>query len=199
MASPAADPPAGLTARQDLRRRLIAAREALAPPRHAELSAALARHLLPLLDVLAPRCVGFYWPYRAEFDARGIIGAWLAAHAGRCAALPLALAPATPLEYRAYAPGCPLAPDRHGIPYPTEGAPVQPDLLLVPCNGFDAHGYRIGYGAGYFDRTLAALSPRPVTLGIAFELARLAQLASAPHDIPLDWLVTEAGARPALR
>ncbi|MBX3670470.1 MAG: 5-formyltetrahydrofolate cyclo-ligase [Rhodocyclaceae bacterium] len=185
--------------RKALRRRLIAAREALAPALHAELSQRLARHLANLLDTLAPRCVGFYWPYRAEFDARGVIDAWLAADAGRRAALPVALAPACALEYRAYVPGCALAQDRHGIPYPAEAAESSPDVLLVPCNGFDARGYRIGYGAGYFDRTLAAAAPRPLSLGVAFELARLPSTEPAPHDIALDWLVTEAGAAPALR
>lgn len=89
--------------------------------------------------------------------------------------------------------------DAYGIPYPAP-APDQdpsltliPDVLLIPVNAFDRQGYRIGYGSGYFDRTLATLRPTPLTIGIGFELARVACIAPESHDIPLDIIVTEAG------
>ncbi len=69
--------------------------------------------------------------------------------------------------------------------------------MLIPLVGFDAQGYRLGYGGGYFDRTLAALSPRPRTIGVGFELGRLATIDPQPHDIPFDIIVTEAGIFPA--
>lgn len=85
-----------------------------------------------------------------------------------------------------------MVADRYGIPAPQGTPQLQPDLLLVPVNGFDARGYRIGYGGGYFDRTLAG-ADRPVTVGIGFELARLDDVQPEAHDLPLDWIVTEAG------
>ena len=64
----------------------------------------------------------------------------------------------------------------------------------MPLNGFDADGYRLGYGGGFFDRTLAALTPRPLAIGVGFECNRLPSIRPQPHDQRLDWLVTEAGA-----
>jgi 5,10-methenyltetrahydrofolate synthetase len=66
-------------------------------------------------------------------------------------------------------------------------------MILLPLNGFDPAGYRLGYGGGYFDRTLAALSPRPLTIGIGFELNRIASIRPQAHDLALDWIVTENG------
>lgn len=88
----------------------------------------------------------------------------------------------------------PLVPDRYGIPTPVTGDFMQPDLILLPLNGFDAAGYRLGYGGGYFDRTLAALSPRPLAVGVGFEVNRLPSIRPESHDQRLDWVVTEAGA-----
>lgn len=79
------------------------------------------------------------------------------------------------------------------IPAPVDTPFLQPELLIVPCNGFDAHGYRIGYGGGFFDRTMAALDPAPTTIGVAFEAARIEDVQPQAHDRRLDWIVTEAG------
>ena len=86
-----------------------------------------------------------------------------------------------------------LEPDRYGIPTPVAGDFVLPDLILLPLNGFDAAGYRLGYGGGYFDRTLAALSPRPLAVGVGFEINRLDSIRPENHDQRLDWIVSEAG------
>ena len=81
----------------------------------------------------------------------------------------------------------------YGIPFPDGTEPVAPGAAIVPMNGFDEGGYRLGYGGGYFDRTLAALARRPVAIGTAFEFARLPTIEPQPHDIPMDFVVTEAG------
>jgi 5,10-methenyltetrahydrofolate synthetase len=84
----------------------------------------------------------------------------------------------------------------HGIwniPVPAEGAVVTPTLLLVPLVGFDPAGYRLGYGGGYYDRTLAQCVPRALTIGIGYAMSRLATIHPQPHDIPMDRILTEDG------
>ena len=82
---------------------------------------------------------------------------------------------------------------RYGIPIPADGATLIPDVVLLPLVAFDARGFRLGYGGGYFDRTLAGLVPRPFAIGVAFEVARVNSIRPQAHDIPLDAVVTEAG------
>lgn len=161
--------------------------------------AAIAGHLEALLAQLAPASIGFTWPYRGEFDALPLMRRWLAADPSRWAALPVVGEKGQPMSFRRWAPDSAMATDRYGIPYPAEGGPVVPELLLIPCNGFDARGYRLGYGAGHYDRTLAALAPTPLAVGVAIEDGRLDDLQPQPHDLPMDWIVTEAGAFPSRR
>jgi 5,10-methenyltetrahydrofolate synthetase len=79
------------------------------------------------------------------------------------------------------------------IPVPAHGRPVQPDALLIPCVGFDAQRYRLGYGGGYYDRTLAQTVPWPLCVGIAFESGRLETIDRQPHDMQLDVVITDTG------
>lgn len=180
--------------RAALRREKIAAREALDPQQHRRLSQAVEAHLAQLLLHCQPRILGFCWPIRAEFDCRPLVEAWLAKGALSC--LPRVAAAGAALEFRAWRPGAEMLLDRHGIPFPASGEILLPDLLLLPVNAFDASGYRLGYGAGYFDRTLAQLAAQgaqPLAIGVGFELARVASIFPDTHDIPLDAAVTEAG------
>jgi 5-formyltetrahydrofolate cyclo-ligase len=78
---------------------------------------------------------------------------------------------------------------------PAERQVVSPTALLVPLVGFDEQGYRLGYGGGYYDRTLAASKPRPLAIGLGYEFGRLATIHPQPHDAPMDAIVTEAGVR----
>lgn len=179
--------------RSGLRQRLIAARLAASPEQHSRWSAGIDRHLEWLLPSLASRTVGFCWPYKAEYDARGAVLRELAR--GASAALPVVVAPGSPLAFREWRPGCPMEDGAHGIPVPAaSAAPAQPDVVLLPMNGFDHGGFRLGYGGGYFDRTFAAMRRRPVAIGLCFELGRMPTIRPQPHDIPLDYVVTEAGA-----
>ena len=86
-----------------------------------------------------------------------------------------------------------MAVDRYGIHFPASGTALTPDTLLIPVNAFDGKGFRIGYGLGYFDRTLAGMVPRPLSIGVGFALARVVSIHPQAHDIPLDAVVTEAG------
>lgn len=179
--------------RATLRARLIAARQALQPSLRLTATEAIARRLGELLPRLAPQVLAFYWPFRGEVDCRGAVIEWLAADGRRQAALPVIAAPAMPLVFRRWSPHCALEAGRYGIPVPARDDRVVPDVILMPVVGFDARGYRLGYGGGYYDRTLAALSPRPRTVGVGFEYSRLQDFAAEAQDIPMDWLLTDGG------
>ena len=98
-----------------------------------------------------------------------------------------------PLVFRLWKRGDAMEAGVMGIPQPARDSRVEPEVLLVPLVGFDSGCYRLGYGGGYYDRTLAAARKKPVTIGIGFELARLATIYPQPYDVPLDFLVTEDG------
>lgn len=176
--------------RRSLRREMVARRAALDEKRHAELSAAIVAHLRAVLPL--PRCAAFCWPIKHEPDVRAALEHW--AGLGAVAALPVVTDENAPLAFRAWGPETPLLPDRYGIPTPMSGDLVQPDLILLPLNAFDVAGYRLGYGGGYFDRTLAAMQPRPLAVGVGFEINRVDSIRPESHDQRLDWIVTEAGA-----
>lgn len=177
--------------RRVLRNAALNAREALTATAHKALTHRLQQHLARLLEQLAPQTLGFCWPFRSEPDLRHFVAAWLAAASGRHAALPVVLDRDAPMVFRHWHPGMELVPDRHGIPHPPAGEEVVPDVVLVPLNAFDATGFRLGYGGGYFDRTLAVLPACAV--GVGFEVGRVASVLPQPHDRPMAWLVTEAG------
>jgi len=140
---------------------------------------------------LASETIGFYMPFKGEVDLRGFLRGLLAS--GAKAALPAVIEKARPVEFRAWYPGVKMERGIWDIPVPAPGNPVLPTLLFVPLVGFDAAGYRLGHGGGYYDRTLAALSPRPRAIGVGYEATRLATIHPQPHDIPMDAIATEAG------
>lgn len=185
--------------RKAMRQRLIAEREALPAAQRQQWTAALLGPLGDLLAQLNPLTLGFCWPFRGEPDLREFLAHWRTQAPGRVLALPIVPETPGPLAFHAWQPGDAMVTDRFGIPAPQGTPEAVPEVVLVPVNGFDACGYRLGYGGGFFDRTLAALRPAPRTVGVGFELARLADVQPASHDRPLDWIVTEAGVvvRPA--
>jgi 5,10-methenyltetrahydrofolate synthetase len=175
-----------------MRARALSARAAAPAVKYTAWEAAIETHLDRLIAQLAPRTLAFCWPYRAEPDLRAWVAAWLNGDTNRVAALPVVVEQNAPLAFCCWRPGVELARDRYGILYPASGEMIVPELVLVPLNAFDARGYRLGYGSGYFDRTLAVI--RPITIGVGFELGREVDILPQAHDQPLDWLVTEAGA-----
>lgn len=176
--------------RRALRQAMVARRTALSTAEHAALSARIVDRALAALAL--PKVAAFCWPIKHEPDIRALLTVW--AEAGVRSALPVVVGEGQPLAFREWTPTTPLAPDRYGIPTPTGGAWLTPDLILLPLNGFDAAGYRLGYGGGYFDRTLAALAPRPLAVGVGFEINRVDSIRPEAHDQRLDWIVTENGA-----
>lgn len=176
--------------RRNLRREMIARRMALSSEAHAALSAGVCARLDEAFPALAELTVGFCWPVQNEPDLRPFI-AELIARGGRVV-LPVVVRPGTPLAFREWWPEQPLTPDRYDIPTPTDGEFLRPQALLLPVNAFDAAHYRIGYGGGFFDRTLASLSPRPLAIGVGFEFQRVESIRPAAHDLPLNAMVTES-------
>ena len=143
--------------RRQKRAELIARRVALDSTRRRELNVAISAHIEAGFALLAGMTVGFCWPFKGEFDARFAIRNFRSR--GAAAALPVVVAKAVPLQFRAWWPGAPMTSGVYDIPVPDGTALVVPDAAIVPMNGFDAQGYRLGYGGGYFDRTLAATLP----------------------------------------
>ncbi|MBK7354838.1 MAG: 5-formyltetrahydrofolate cyclo-ligase [Propionivibrio sp.] len=180
--------------RAALRKRSIERRLALSEEVCAQLSKRVCAYLNDRFPQLAGLRVGFCWPVKNEPDLRPLVESWIAAgQDGFTALLPVVLEDGVSLAFRAWAPGCRLIADRYGIPTPDDGEFQIPEALLLPVNAFDAEGYRIGYGGGFFDRTLASLKPKPLSIGVGFELSRVASIHPRPHDVRLDAMVSEAG------
>jgi 5,10-methenyltetrahydrofolate synthetase len=150
------------------------------------------RHLQQGFPGLANGVVAFCWPIQNEYDARHLIRRLRGE--GATAALPVVLAAKAPLVFREWHPGAEMAVGKLDIPYPKSGVELVPNTVLLPMNGFDRQGYRLGYGGGFFDRTLQALKEhRPAVIGVAFELAATETIHPQPWDIPMDYVVTERG------
>lgn len=194
----APEPPAGSDAeraalRATLRTRLLAEREAFAGSAGANAArVALSDHLRAALVPLEPACLGLYWPLGSEFNA----AAALAADASldkTTRALPYARRVPRSLEFRRWDGQAPTLVDECGIAS-SDGAPVVPDVVVVPCVGFTRAGHRLGFGGGYYDRWLAE-NPHVVAVGVAWAFAEVevATFAARAHDIALALIVTERG------
>ena len=170
------------------RERLLALRLALSPEYRAAQAAAIAAELDRLIPTDGTELVSVYWPIRGEPDLRP----WMQAcsERGTRIALPVALAHGEPLTFREWHPGARLAHGLWRIPYPAEGREVTPTTVLAPVVGFDRQAYRLGYGGGFFDRTLAVLRPKPRALGLGYPCTAIETIFPQPHDIPMDRIVT---------
>jgi 5-formyltetrahydrofolate cyclo-ligase len=173
------------------RERLIAERERLDPATLERLRRHIDAHLERSFPGLAAAKVAFCWPVRGEYDARLLTRTLR--ERGAVTALPVVVGPGQPLAFREWHPGVMLASGPPAIPYPVDSEPVVPTVALLPMNGWDGAGYRLGYGAGFFDRTLASMSKPPAAIGIGYELARVRTIRPQDWDIPMDWVVTERG------
>jgi 5-formyltetrahydrofolate cyclo-ligase len=174
--------------RKQTRDELIQRRAALTAEARRSLAAqACAR--LAQLDLARYRVLGFCWPIRGEFDVRGIVEEHLAR--GGVAALPVVVREAAPLEFWRWSPGVAMQTGVWNIPIPKHRELVTPDAVIAPLVGFDGAGFRLGYGGGYFDRTLAAAEPRPFAIGLGYEESRLETIHPQAHDIPMNSIVTD--------
>lgn len=172
----------------ELRRRLIADRIALDDTQRLAWDNAIALHVQTILKARAIKCLGVYWPIRGEPDLQ-LMYEELALH-GIALALPKVEAKDAPLSFVAWTPGEALKKDAYGTFTPDKpGMEGYPEALLIPCVGFTRERMRLGYGAGYYDRTLA-IAPRPYAIGVGYSRA-LAEFPPSEYDIALDVIVTE--------
>ena len=177
--------------RSGQRAELLARRRAISEAQYRQWNASITDRLRAGFPILKSMAIGFCWPFQMEFDPRFTIYEFR--RQGATAALPVVVRKAAPLKFRQWWPGAPVTQGVFDLPVPDGTAEVRPQALLIPPVGFDAQGYRLGYGGGYFDRTLAALSPQPLKIGVAFELSRIATIHPQSYDVPMDFIVTEAG------
>ena len=180
--------------RDALRKNLIQARQALTDrlERAVELQNALRVWLVGRPE----RSIGAYWPIKGEFDPLPALYRWTEGapdQIERRIGLPVADRATKSLRFHVWYPGCPTELDAYDIPKPKDTEEFVPEILVVPCLGFGPGGVRLGYGGGFFDRTLASLTPRPVTVGVSFTHGFLPLLRAGPQDLPLDAMLTEDG------
>jgi 5-formyltetrahydrofolate cyclo-ligase len=182
--------------RRSDRERLIGARLAIAAADRQQYADRIVTSLDDLIGSPSGRILSLYWPFRGEPDLRP----WMLSQdrrGGRCC-LPVVVSRHQAVVFRLWTPGARLERGVWNIPVPADGPEVIPDVVIAPLVGFDGDFYRLGYGGGYYDRTLAAIPRKPITVGVGYAEATLETIHPQPHDIPMDAIVTERGvvARP---
>lgn len=179
--------PENTTQKAALRRELLANRQAIPPEVRRLFDAAIGAHVLAWHATQPVGALGVYWPIRGEPNLQDCYAA-LAARGVRLA-LPIVTGKDAPLRFIAWTPGDAMTKDAYGVAIPATGETVEPDALLIPCVGFNDNRFRLGYGGGFYDRTLEH-APRPITVGIAYECTR-ARFEADAHDVALDVVITE--------
>jgi 5-formyltetrahydrofolate cyclo-ligase len=177
--------------RQAMRLRLIAARMAVPLEQRQQAAAVIAERLVELVE--PGQTFSFYWPMQGELDFRPL-AARLSAR-DIVPALPVVVAKHQPMVFKPWSPKATMRRGVWNIPEPATEETVVPDISLVPVVGFTDDRYRLGYGGGYFDRTLAALATRPLTIGVGLEMQRIETIHPMAHDIRLDVIITESATR----
>ena len=144
--------------------------------------------------------IGAYWPIKGEFDPLPALHRWkedgelIDQPQPRRIGLPVVDKVHKTMVFHAWYPGCRMEEDAYGIPKPKDTEVIVPTLLFISCVGYGAGGHRLGYGGGFYDRTLAILEPRPYTVGLGFTQGFLPDLEPQAHDIALDAILNENGA-----
>ena len=175
--------------RKTTRAELLQKRAAVPAADHLAWNEIITGFLVSGFPMLRQMTVSLYWPFQGEFDPRYAIRRFR--EGGAVAALPVVVEKRAPLQFREWWPGVATSKGVFDLPVPEGTRVVVPQASLIPPVGFDSRGYRLGYGGGYFDRTLATITPQPLKIGVAFELSRLETIYPQAHDIALDFIVTE--------
>lgn len=174
-----------------LRTKLIADRQAL--PDRLERAVQLQSMLRIWLVSRRETLIGGYWPIKGEFDPLPALFRWSEADPARRIGLPVMDRNDGTLRFHVWYPGCPTELDAHDIPKPKGTEQFQPQLLLLPCVGYGTEGARLGYGGGFYERSIAALNPRPITVGLCYAHGFLPMLRPRADEHPLDAVITEEG------
>jgi 5,10-methenyltetrahydrofolate synthetase len=177
--------------RKQRRSELMALRGAVPENEYYRWNTAITESLKCGFPWLQKIAVGFCWPHRGEYDPRLMMD-FILMHGG-VVALPEVVGKHEPLKFRQWWREAPMKTGAYGIPVPDNTPLVSVEAMIIPMVGFDQRGFRLGYGSGYFDRTLVSILPQPVAIGVAFEIARLPDLHPQSHDVPMNFIVTEAG------
>jgi 5-formyltetrahydrofolate cyclo-ligase len=154
----------------------------------------LAAQNFPLQPTLTRKVVSAFYPYKSEIDTRALLGNL--AGEGWTTCLPIVIALGEPLIFRRWMPGQPTVPGMWDIPQPTDDAElVEPDVLLVPMMAFDRNGFRLGYGGGFYDRTLEVLRAKKTitAIGVAYSAQEVDSVPHDSHDQALNYVLTEKG------
>jgi 5-formyltetrahydrofolate cyclo-ligase len=175
--------------RKQTRETLIAQRLAVATHVRLARGQTAKQRLLEAVDFSAHPTLGIYWPMRGEMDVRDIARKHI--ETGGVVGLPVVVERSAPVEFWKWQPGMKMRRGIWDIPIPAEREVLNPDVLVIPLVGFDAQGYRLGYGGGYYDRTIAAAPRRPFCVGLGFSEAHLPTIFPQPHDMPMDLIVTD--------
>ncbi|WP_340109295.1 5-formyltetrahydrofolate cyclo-ligase [Pikeienuella sp. HZG-20] len=173
------------------RERLIALRLAFSVETRRGFDARIGAALDAALGDVRGKTVATYWPFRGEPDLRG----WMErviARGGACA-LPVVVKKAAPLIFRPWRPGAAMERGVWNIPIPSEGPEIAPDIVISPVVGFDRERYRLGYGGGYYDRTMAAAPEGTRLIGVGYAAQAIATIYPQSYDIPMDEILTEDG------
>jgi 5,10-methenyltetrahydrofolate synthetase len=174
------------------RARLYAARRTLSQEELRAESDSVMRALINEIGDPEGRVIAGYWPIRGELDLRSFLGDLTLR--GAEVALPVVTAKGAPVAFHRWHPGCAMTRGIWNIPVPATAEVLRPDLVIVPLLGVDAQNYRLGNGGGYYDMTLAALVPRPPTIGVGHSFCEITTIFPQPWDIPMDRIVL--GLRP---
>ena len=177
--------------RKKKRIELLACREAVTNNDRTRWSIEVSSLLEHGFPILCKSTVGFYWSYRGEYDPQPAMSALQTR--GAVLALPEIEGKEKPLYFRRWWKEAPMKIGAHNIPVTDNTERVAVNAIIVPMLGFDTKGYRLGYGGGYYDRTISGINPRPLLIGVAFEILRLEDIYPRPHDVAMDFIVTEAG------
>ena len=181
-------------AKAALRLKARGARAAILHSTRGDAALAAAGHFFDAVQLKPTDIVAGYWRIKDEMDCQPILVRLMDSLQPVC--LPVVLGDDLPLELRLWEQGTPLYEAGFGTLAPSELAPqVEPDVVIMPLLGFDARGTRLGYGGGYYDRTLERLRRKPRLVGLAFAAQELDTIPREAHDVPLDVIVTEQGAR----
>lgn len=152
-------------------------------------AAAILRHVEAWLSVQNFNTIGFYLPIFQEVDLVPVIGSWLETNPNKSAAIPVI--EEERMFFAEWSPNIPLTKGIFNTLIPQTIKKIEPDVLLVPCLGFDHSNFRLGYGGGWYDRYLSQTYPRPYTVGIAYSKCRIDTISPEPTDIPLNKIITD--------